>query len=67
MSNNELRAISVSQKIEDATNYGSLEDIHNTVHNLVGGSRGHMSGIEVSAFDPLFWLRKCFLIISNIR
>ena len=66
MSNNALRATPGLQKIEDATNYGSLEDIHNAVHNLVGGG-GHMSGIDVSAFDPLFWLRKCFLIISNIR
>ena len=67
MSNNVLRATSEFQKIEDATNYGSLEDIHNAVHILVGGGGGHMSEVEVSAFDPLFWLRKCFLIISNIR
>ena len=66
MSNNALRATSEFQKIEDATNYGSLEDIHNAVHNLVGGG-GHMSAIRLSAFDPLFWLRKCFLIIFNIR
>ena len=66
MSNNALRETSEFHKIEDATNHGSLEDIHNSVHILVGGG-GHMSKIEVSAFDPLFWLRKCFFIISNTR
>ena len=66
MSNNALRETPGFQKIEDATNYGSLEDIHNAVHNLVGGG-GHMASIPVSSFDPLFWLRKCFLIIFNIR
>ena len=66
MSNNALRETRRFQKIEDATNYGSLEDIHNAVHILVGGG-GHMSVVEVSAFDPIFWLRKCFLIISNVR
>ncbi|KAH7353162.1 common central domain of tyrosinase-domain-containing protein [Pyrenochaeta sp. MPI-SDFR-AT-0127] len=39
-----------------AGTWGSFEDIHNAVHNLTGGSGGHMSGIEVSAFDPIFWL-----------
>ena len=67
MSNNALRETPEFQKIKDATNYGSLEDIHNAVHTLVGGGGGHMSKIALSAFDPLFWLRKCFLIIFNIR
>lgn len=35
--------------------WGSLEDIHNSVHNFLGGD-GHMSGTEISAFDPVFWL-----------
>ena len=36
--------------------YGSMEDIHNRVHTLSGGPKGNMSGIEHSAFDPVFWL-----------
>ena len=64
MSNNELRAVPGFQTIKDATNYGSLEDIHNAVHNLVGGAGGHMSGIDVSAFDPIFWLRKYNRILT---
>ncbi|KAK3335847.1 tyrosinase precursor [Cercophora scortea] len=35
--------------------YGSLEDVHNEIHDRTGGG-GHMSSLEVSAFDPLFWL-----------
>jgi tyrosinase len=33
----------------------SVENIHNLVHNAVGGY-GHMSDTATSAFDPLFWL-----------
>ncbi len=33
----------------------SVENIHNLVHNAVGG-HGHMSDIATSAFDPIFWL-----------
>ncbi|KAH8880045.1 tyrosinase-domain-containing protein [Thozetella sp. PMI_491] len=36
--------------------YGSLEDIHNEIHDKTGGPGGHMSALEVSAFDPIFWL-----------
>ena len=46
------------RRFADAANWGSLEEIHNAVHNLVGGTGGHMSGITGSAFDPIFWLRK---------
>ncbi|KAF2815808.1 tyrosinase-domain-containing protein [Mytilinidion resinicola] len=35
--------------------YGSLEDLHNEIHDKVGGG-GHMGSLEVSAFDPVFWL-----------
>ncbi|EGZ76806.1 tyrosinase precursor [Neurospora tetrasperma FGSC 2509] len=35
--------------------FGSLEDVHNEIHDRTGGN-GHMSSLEVSAFDPLFWL-----------
>jgi tyrosinase len=36
-------------------NWGSLEDIHNAVHNYVGNG-GHMSAVRISSFDPVFWL-----------
>ncbi|KAH6650426.1 common central domain of tyrosinase-domain-containing protein [Chaetomium tenue] len=35
--------------------FGSLEDVHNEIHDRIGGN-GHMSSLEVSAFDPFFWL-----------
>lgn len=38
----------------DLEGWGSLEDIHNYVHVLVGGG-GHMSSTTSSAFDPIFW------------
>ena len=41
-----------------AGTYGSLEDIHNEIHDKTGGG-GHMSALEVSSFDPLFWLHHC--------
>lgn len=37
---------------------GSLEDIHNTYHDVCGGD-GHMSRVPVAAFDPIFWLHHC--------
>jgi tyrosinase len=36
----------------------SLEDIHNSIHDFVGG-KGHMGSVPVAAFDPLFWLHHC--------
>lgn len=45
--------------------FGSIEDIHNTVHRMVGGQGqdskgnpriGHMKSVPISAFDPIFWL-----------
>ncbi|KAF2749527.1 Di-copper centre-containing protein [Sporormia fimetaria CBS 119925] len=35
--------------------YGSLEDIHNEIHDKLGQG-GHMASLDVSAFDPVFWL-----------
>ena len=59
MSNNLFRGGGkVGKSVEDRTNWGSLEDIHNAVHTLTGGSGGHMSSTDVAAFDPVFWLRK---------
>ena len=37
----------------------SLEGIHNTIHNAVGGPNGHMTYLATSAFDPIFWLHHC--------
>jgi len=35
----------------------SFESIHDAIHNTAGGeSGGHMYYLDVSAFDPLFWL-----------
>jgi tyrosinase len=39
--------------------FGSLEDIHNEIHDKTGGPSGHMSSLDVSAFDPVFWLHHC--------
>ena len=69
VSNNEFRVDENGNRIQDATNWGSLEDIHNAVHILTGGTGnpdaakdekygGHMSKVPNSAFDPIFWLRK---------
>ena len=67
MSKNSLRPDEQGKVVADAANWGSLEDIHNAVHNLTGGTGnvkaedsfgGHMSSVPVSAFDPIFWLRK---------
>lgn len=35
--------------------YNSLENMHNTIHSLVGNS-GHMSYVPYAGFDPIFWL-----------
>jgi tyrosinase len=51
--------------LTEGQGFGSFEDVHNTVHDLVGGEGedsqkqkrdGHMSHIFISAFDPIFWL-----------
>lgn len=36
---------------------GSLEQIHNIYHGLIGGlgPGGHMSRVPTAAFDPIFW------------
>ena len=35
--------------------YGSLEGVHDTIHNKTGGE-GHMGNVAYAAFDPIFWL-----------
>ena len=52
MSNNKFRNSEDGNPIEEAANWGSLEDIHNAVHGLLGGG-GHISSIANSAFDPI--------------
>ncbi|EFW99188.1 tyrosinase central domain containing protein [Grosmannia clavigera kw1407] len=49
---------------DTAKGYLSLEQIHNSVHDFIGGNtnragRGHMSSVAVAAFDPVFWLHHC--------
>lgn len=39
--------------------YSSLEDVHDTLHALIGGA-GQMGQISVAAFDPVFWSVSCF-------
>ncbi|KAG9233879.1 hypothetical protein BJ875DRAFT_425088 [Amylocarpus encephaloides] len=34
----------------------SIENVHNDVHGIVGGQYGHMTYLEYSGFDPIFWL-----------
>ena len=62
MSSNSMR-LDPGGPTDDAPNWGSLEDIHNAVHVLTGGTGkdkggGHMSYVPNSAFDPIFWLRE---------
>ncbi|KAL9088475.1 MAG: hypothetical protein Q9165_006199 [Trypethelium subeluteriae] len=65
MSNDKYRAQSAVERAENAGQWGSLEDIHNAVHNLTGGVGdvqdsngygGHMASVPNSSFDPIFWL-----------
>ncbi|MBE3049604.1 tyrosinase family protein [Candidatus Bathyarchaeota archaeon] len=37
----------------------SLESLHDDIHGRTGGSGGHMSSLDVSAMDPIFWLHHC--------
>jgi tyrosinase len=34
----------------------SIESIHDNIHASTGGQRGHMTLLEVSAYDPVFML-----------
>ncbi|EMC95731.1 hypothetical protein BAUCODRAFT_109268 [Baudoinia panamericana UAMH 10762] len=40
---------------QNITNADSLESLHDAVHSTVGYS-GHMTFLDYSAFDPVFWL-----------
>jgi tyrosinase len=37
-------------------NTDSFESVHDEIHGTVGGTDGHMTFLDVSAYDPLFWL-----------
>jgi tyrosinase len=37
----------------------SIESIHNEIHVNIGGDLGHMTLVDYSAFDPIFWLHHC--------
>jgi len=39
--------------------YVPLETPHNSIHNIIGGKGGNMTSVEISAFDPIFWLHHC--------
>lgn len=36
--------------------YASIEDVHNSIHGLMGGDEGHMAELDYASFDPSFWL-----------
>lgn len=42
--------------------FGSLEDLHNEIHDKIGGSGGQMGSLATSAFDPVFWLHHTCVI-----
>ncbi|KAK5114494.1 hypothetical protein LTR62_002429 [Meristemomyces frigidus] len=51
-------------------NADSLESIHDAIHSITG-SAGHMTYLDYSAFDPLFWLHhamidRCFALWQAI-
>jgi tyrosinase len=45
----------------DPGTFASLEDVHNSIHGTVGGFNGHMSQLDYSAFDPVFWLHHTYV------
>ncbi|KAH8586174.1 hypothetical protein B0O99DRAFT_656959 [Bisporella sp. PMI_857] len=56
----------------DTGKYASIEDLHNSVHGMVGGDQGHMSELDYASFDPSFWLHhanidRIFAIWQNIN
>lgn len=45
-----------------ATQYGSVESLHDGYHDYCGGT-GHMGRVPVAAFDPVFWLHHWSVIL----
>ncbi|KAH8662913.1 hypothetical protein BGZ60DRAFT_412262 [Tricladium varicosporioides] len=37
----------------------SIEAVHGEIHTIIGGDNGHMTLLDWSAFDPIFWLHHC--------
>jgi len=53
------------QRENNVQGYASIEGLHDNVHSAVGGQNwGHMSVIDVSAFDPMFWLHHWWVVAS---
>lgn len=54
-----VRALSLSTEYNAFSNMAdgadSLEGPHGYVHVIVGGTNGHMTSIELAAFDPIFY------------
>jgi len=48
--------------VKDTRGWASVESLHNTIHDWIGGAskgmetNGHMAHIPVAAFDPIFWI-----------
>lgn len=42
-----------------STNADSLESLHDVIHSLTGNN-GHMTYLDYSAFDPVFWLHHTY-------
>ncbi|PQE18684.1 hypothetical protein CJF30_00009685 [Rutstroemia sp. NJR-2017a BBW] len=58
-------------KSDSPGDYDSIESLHDQIHGLTG-SGGHMSYIDYSAFDPLFFLHhamidRCFAIWQTLN
>lgn len=45
---------------QNMANADSLESIHDVIHAIVGQS-GHMTYLDYSAFDPVFWLHHAMI------
>jgi tyrosinase len=45
---------------DNPNGYDSIESVHDQIHGLTG-SGGHMTYIDYSAFDPVFWLHHAMI------
>lgn len=45
---------------QGVSNVDSLESIHDAIHSITGSS-GHMTYLDYSAFDPIFWLHHAMI------
>ncbi|KAK6507698.1 hypothetical protein TWF481_006121 [Arthrobotrys musiformis] len=56
-----------SKNPDKSIKWMSLEQFHNSLHYMIGGSfytngpTGHMAHVPVAAFDPIFWHHHCFI------